>query len=435
MSADALIQLFILTAEAVAVGLLLLGFFSLRDSFGYAPIYITIGSFQFLQTLFAATLYLEIYPGIFVSPGSAVLFTATLFTVLLVYIRDDAAQARALIAGIIAANITVSLIIEFASLQIGSNLLVASGNANDYLLQWNLQAFVIGTAVLMLDAFLIIVSYEFFFRVFKRLLIARIVAAMLFVVSLDTVLFVSASFWGNELFFGIMLSGILGKAVMTLVYSILLTGYLLLTRKLAVNGAAVKEEAHSLFHILTYKQRFELLEEEVKRDGLTGLFNRRFFDANLKNELDRAQRLSHSLNLVLIDIDHFKQVNDIHGHQTGDEVIIALADSMQSAFRKAEIPCRYGGEEFTVIMPDSEIPAASKAIERLQRDFQALCLERNLPDAQQITFTAGIANYPKDADTVEALIACADRRLYKGKNRGRDQVMYDTVMMKSLKIR
>lgn len=433
MSADAPFQLIILTAEAVAVGTLLLTFFGLRHRFGYAPLYVTIGGFQFLQTLFAATLYLELYPGIVVSPGSTVLFTATLLTVLLVYIRDDAAQARALIVGIVAANVTVSLIVEFANLQVASSVLLPAGGANDYLLQWNLRAFVIGTIVLILDVFLIIVSYEFFFRVFPKWLFGRIALAMLFVVSLDTLLFVTASFWGSEQFFGILLSGMIGKGIMALVYSVLLTGYLLLTRRLAASGRTMPEQSHDVFHILTYKQRYELLEEEIKRDGLTGLFNRRFFDKNLGIELERASRLSHSLNLVLVDIDHFKAVNDTYGHQAGDEVIKALADSMQSAFREAEIPCRYGGEEFAIIMPDSAVQAASKAIKRLQDDFQALCVRRELPGADEITFTAGIANYPTDADTVEGLIECADRRLYKGKNHGRDQVMYDTMLMRALK--
>ena len=433
MTADAVLQLFILTAEAIAACLLLLTFFSLRHRFGYAPLYITIGGFQFLQTLFAATLYIELLPGIVVSPGSAVLFTATLSAVLLVYIREDAAQARSLIVGIVAANLTISLIVELANLQVGSSALVSSLDANEYLLNWSLRAFIIGTAVLILDVLLIIVTYEFFFRVFRRFLFARIAMAMLFVVSLDTLLFVTASFWGSENIYGLLLSGIIGKTTMALIYSALLTAYLLLTGRSAGSGRAVAEESHDVFHILTYKQRYELLEEEAKRDGLTGLFNRRFFDDNLKRELQRAERLSHSLNLVLIDVDHFKLVNDSYGHRTGDKILVALADAMQVAFSAAEIPCRYGGEEFAVIMPDAEVAAASKAIKRLQDDFRKLCVKRELPGADEISFTAGIASYPKDARTVEELIECADRRLYKGKSGGRDQVMYDTVIMRLLK--
>ncbi|MBT8110859.1 MAG: GGDEF domain-containing protein, partial [Gammaproteobacteria bacterium] len=116
MSADAVIQLLILAAEAVLVCGLLLVFFNLRERFGYAPLYVTLGGFQHLQTLMAATLYIEVLPGFVVTPGSAVLFTATLFAVLLVYIREDAAQTRSLIAGIVAANLTLSLFIGLATL-------------------------------------------------------------------------------------------------------------------------------------------------------------------------------------------------------------------------------------------------------------------------------------------------------------------------------
>ena len=432
MSADLIAQILILSAEAVIVCGFVVAFFGLRERFGYAPLYVTLGGFQHLQTLMAATLYIEVYPGITVSPGSAVLFTATLFAVLLVYIREDAAQTRSLIVGIVAANLTLSLFVGLATLHLDSGLLVDTGYASEHLLNWNMRAFVIGTATLILDVILIIVLYEFFFRVFSRVLIARILAAMLTVIAFDTVLFVTATFYGSEDVSRILVGSLVGKAAIGIIYSLMLTGYLLLTRPHKSDGSVVPEHSHDVFHILTYKQRYELLEEEFKRDGLTGLFDRRFFDKNMLRELNRAKRLSHSLNLVLLDIDHFKSINDSYGHSVGDEFIKALADSLKTAFREADIPCRYGGEEFAVIMPDSSIEAASLATERLQSAFAATCAARDLPGGGSTTFTAGIANYPKDADTVQDLIVRADKRLYKGKEGGRNQVMYDTVIMKAM---
>ena len=432
MTADAFMQILILTAEALVVCGLLLVFFSLRGRFSYAPLYITLGGFQHLQTLMASTLYIELFPGIAITPGSAVLFTATLFSVLLVYIREDAAQTRSLIVGIVAANLTLSLFIGLATLHLDSALLVETGYASEHLLHWSTQAFVIGTATLILDVVLIIVLYEFFFRVFPRFLFARILAAMLIVLLVDTALFVTGTFYGSESLPRMLVAGLIGKSSVAVLYSLLLTGYLWLTRAHKADGSSVQEHNRDIFHILTYKQRFELLEEEIKRDGLTGLFNRRFFDENMLRELDRAKRLSHSLNLVLLDIDHFKAINDTYGHQVGDEFIKTLADSMQKAFREADIPCRYGGEEFAVIMPDSSVGASSLATERLQSEFTALSIARELPGADSMTFTAGIASYPTDGNTVEKLIERADQRLYKGKERGRNRVMFDTVIMKSL---
>jgi len=434
MAADSFVQIIILAAEAMLVCGFLLAFFSLRGRFGNAPLFVTLGGFQHLQTLLAATLYIEVFPGIVVTPGSAILFTATLFAVLLVYIREDAAQTRSLIVGIVAANLTISLFIWLATFHMGSDLLIDVGFASEHLLNWSMQAFTIGTATLIIDVILIIILYEFFFRVFPNLLFARIAAAMLVVVLVDTILFVTATFYGSEDLPRILFSGVISKSSVAILYSVLLTGYLWSTRPNKTGNNAIQEVHHDIFHILTYKQRFDLLEEEFKRDGLTGLFNRRFFDENMLRELGRAQRLSHSLNLVLIDIDHFKSINDSYGHQAGDEIIKALADSMKSAFRAADIPCRYGGEEFAVIMPDSTISAASQATERLQREYTALCIARDLPGADTTTFTAGIASYPNDASTVDKLIERADQRLYKGKERGRNRVMYDTVIMKSLKL-
>jgi diguanylate cyclase (GGDEF)-like protein len=434
MSTEAATQLLLMTVEAIAVCGLLLWFFHLRDRFGYSLLYVTLGAFQYLQTLMAATLYIEIAPGITVSPGSTILFTATLFAVLLVYIREDAAQSRSLIVGVVAANLTLSLVVMLATLQLNSELLVGSGYASDQLLNWSASAFAVGTATLIIDVVLIIVLYEFFFRLLPRSLFLRIVAAMLVIVSIDTVLFVTASFHGQDNYKQVLVSGLIGKSAVAIIYSVMLTAYLLLTRRMGQKVNDLEEPVRDIFHILTYKQRFQLLEEELKRDSLSGLFNRRFFDENLRRELERAKRLQHSLNLVLIDIDHFKSINDNFGHQVGDEAIVALAESMQLAFRSADILCRYGGEEFVAIMPDSSVEAAFGATRRLQSTYRKTCADSGLQCGDDITFTAGIANYPADGNTEEGLIRLADQRLYKGKNRGRNQVTIDTAVMRTISI-
>lgn len=432
MSADAVAQLLILAIEAVAVCGLLLWFFHLRNRFGYSLLYITLGAFQHLQTLMAATLYIEIVPGIVISPGSTILFTATLFAVLLVYIREDAAQTRSLIVGIVAANLTLSLVVYLATWHLDSGLLIASSFASEHLLHWSIRAFAVGTATLIIDVILIIVLYEFFFRLFPRILFARVAAAMLIVVAVDTLIFVTATFFGDPNFSRLLTSGLIGKSAIAMIYSTLLTIYLIVSRRSRWDSQNLHEPIHDVFHILTYKQRYQRLEEEIKRDPLSGLYNRGFFDDNLRRELDRAKHLQHSLNVVLIDLDHFKSINDTYGHQSGDEAIVTLANSMESAFRSADILCRYGGEEFVVVMPDSSIEAAYEATSRLQEAFTTMCSDRNLSCGSDITFTAGIANYPADASTEAELIKVADRRLYKGKNQGRNRVMFDTQIMRKI---
>lgn len=375
-----------------------------------------------MQTQLAASLFVEVSPGIFVNPGSAVLFTATLFVTLLVYIREDAVQARTFIVGIVAANLTLSLVTLLLNLHLSSPLTIATAYVHDQLLVQNLRAFIIGTGLLLLDVVLIIVFYEFFFRLFRQHLFLRIALSMLLVVTIDTVVFVTATFYGQDNFQQIMVSGLTGKTGAAILYSFMLACFLKVYRVPKLGNVNAGNLNHDIFHILTYRQRYDLLKDELTRDHLTGLFNRRFFDDNLHRELRRAARLGHSLNLIIYDLDHFKQVNDTHGHAVGDKALIAFADAARKAFRAADIPCRYGGEEFVVIMPDASSSAASKVSTRLQTLYSERCQEMELPLVQP-TFTAGIATFPADGRDAEKLFAKADARLYKGKHAGRNRVI------------
>ncbi|MBT8132344.1 MAG: diguanylate cyclase [Gammaproteobacteria bacterium] len=422
MTVEALKQLGLLTFESVVICGLLLFFFRLRHRFGLALLCVTLGSFQHLQTVLAGVLFIEVIPGLFVSPGSAILFTATLFATLLVYIREDALQARSLIVGIVAANLTLSLVSVLAIQHLASPLTILMQDSLAQFLVQNRKSFIVGTGMLCIDVVLIIVLYEFFFRVFKKSLLARIYAAMFVVVTLDTFVFVTASFYGQANYWQILMSGLVGKWSASAVYSVMLVLYLKTFRDAALGNA----ETRDVFQILTYRQRYDLLKDELTRDPMTGLFNRSFFNDNLQRELNRAMRLGHQLNLIMMDLDHFKQINDRHGHQAGDEVILLFADAMREVFRAADIPCRYGGEEFVVIMPDAPATAAKNAAERLSQYLAGACQRRERPlPGGSVSFTAGIANFPADAGTAEDLLRCADKRLYAGKNAGRDRVVFE----------
>lgn len=420
MTTEASIQLALLVVESILICGLLLAFFRLRHRFGLALLYITLGSFQHLQTVLAGSLFVEVLPGLLVSPGSAILFTATLFATLLVYIREDALQARSLIVGVVAANLTLSLVSLMAVQHLDSPLTVLTQNSLAPFLVQNLKSFIVGTGMLCVDVVLIIVLYEFFFRVFSKSLLARIYSAMAVVVAVDTLVFVTASFYGQPDFSEILLSGLVGKLCAAAIYSVMLYLYLNWFKDAELGQADVRD----VFQILTYRQRYDLLKDELTRDPMTGLFNRRFFNDNLHRELNRAVRLGHQLNLVLMDLDHFKQINDQYGHQVGDEVILIFADAMREVFRAADIPCRYGGEEFVVIMPDSPTGAAKNAARRLSQFLVETCQQRALPLPNgSVSFTAGIANFPADGSSAEVLLRRADQRLYAGKRAGRDRVV------------
>jgi diguanylate cyclase (GGDEF)-like protein/PAS domain S-box-containing protein len=165
------------------------------------------------------------------------------------------------------------------------------------------------------------------------------------------------------------------------------------------------------------------LEERLRRlsttDGLTGLYNRRFLDETLAHELERAHRYQLPLALLMFDVDHFKRFNDEYGHDQGDRVLQAIAQTMQSLLRKVDVPCRYGGEEFLGILPGTTLSGAIIVAERLRHSVELLEV-----DGLNVTISIGVAAFPElDADTRDAFIEAADQALYQAKRAGRNQVV------------
>ncbi|OHC80039.1 MAG: hypothetical protein A3B62_05275, partial [Rhodospirillales bacterium RIFCSPLOWO2_01_FULL_65_14] len=156
----------------------------------------------------------------------------------------------------------------------------------------------------------------------------------------------------------------------------------------------------------------ERLAGEARTDALTGLYNRREFEQRLVEEQARAKRYGKPYAFMMLDIDHFKQVNDVHGHAAGDIVLKTLADVLRKQLRDADIPARHGGEEFAVIFPEINDTAAKKVAERVRRAVAATPFR--LPDGREIgvTVSIGVSSYPKDADTPREVVDCADRALY-----------------------
>ncbi len=165
------------------------------------------------------------------------------------------------------------------------------------------------------------------------------------------------------------------------------------------------------------------LKELVYRDGLTGLYNHRYFQEALSNELSRAVRYQSSVSLILFDIDHFKNVNDTHGHPAGDLVLMNIAKAVNNAVRPCDIVARYGGEEFAVILPETSAAGVKVFAARLRRCIEGIV---TLVDGQLIcvTVSAGATTFNKeDADVSKStLIETADRGLYISKQNGRNQV-------------
>jgi diguanylate cyclase (GGDEF)-like protein/PAS domain S-box-containing protein len=164
------------------------------------------------------------------------------------------------------------------------------------------------------------------------------------------------------------------------------------------------------------------LEEELRRlsntDGLTALFNRRHMDELLEGELDRAERYHLPVSVLMFDVDHFKKFNDTHGHDQGDRVLQGVAATMRGALRNQDLACRYGGEEFVAVLPNTTKAGAYSLAERLRKD-----VEQARIDGLQVTISIGVAEYPDVGEADPArLVEAADAAMYEAKSTGRNRV-------------
>jgi diguanylate cyclase (GGDEF)-like protein len=166
---------------------------------------------------------------------------------------------------------------------------------------------------------------------------------------------------------------------------------------------------------------FEEIYRMTIMDGLTGAYNKRYFTENLERELARCARYGRSLSLVMFDIDHFKDINDQHGHLTGDYVLRELARRVRGRVRKEEIFARYGGEEFTIISPEATRENAMEFAEQLRRIVQKEPFEFE-GDCFEVTISLGVATVNREVD-LPTFIKMADENLYRAKRAGRNRVV------------
>lgn len=184
---------------------------------------------------------------------------------------------------------------------------------------------------------------------------------------------------------------------------------------------ALKEANQALQRQIVEVQELQMrLKEQVIRDPLTGLHNRRFLDETLSRELARAKREGYPVSLLMIDVDHFKRINDTYGHPAGDEMLKALAGLLRASCREGDIACRYGGEEFIALLPRAPADIAHERAEQWRASFASL-VTRHGEFEIQATFSAGIASFPQHAHDADQLVARADAALYAAKQAGRNR--------------
>jgi diguanylate cyclase (GGDEF)-like protein len=173
--------------------------------------------------------------------------------------------------------------------------------------------------------------------------------------------------------------------------------------------------------IANVKLRDELRDQSI-RDALTGLYNRRYMMETCSREFSRAERAGQSVSILSIDIDHFKKYNDNHGHDAGDIVLRAVGNCLDGLFRHEDVPCRFGGEEFVVLLPGADAGTAARRAEQLRGKVEALVvryLEKSLPS---ISVSIGVAAFPEAGDYPDVVLKAADEALYRAKEKGRNRV-------------
>jgi len=168
---------------------------------------------------------------------------------------------------------------------------------------------------------------------------------------------------------------------------------------------------------------WERLTDQSIRDPLTGLFNRRYIEETIQREILRAAKNQTKIGIIMADIDHFKNFNDTHGHKAGDELLIKLADFFKFEIRGSDIACRYGGEEFILILPEASIEGTYKRAEHIREEVKNLKVYFHDQLLPSITLSMGITIYPDHGIELNDLIQVADTALYKAKEQGRDRII------------
>ena len=165
------------------------------------------------------------------------------------------------------------------------------------------------------------------------------------------------------------------------------------------------------------------LRHQALRDPLTGLFNRRFFDAGLAQQIMRSRRSGEPASLLMLDIDHFKNYNDEYGHEAGDAVLRAIGQLLQTQVRGGDVACRFGGEEFVILMPDAPLESAKERGRQILEAIRGLEIPHQGHLLPSVTASLGVAGFPAHASDAEGILEAADNALYMAKRTGRDRMV------------
>ena len=254
-----------------------------------------------------------------------------------------------------------------------------------------------------------------------------------------------------QFLFFLILGGLIGSLFLSarataIVFVVTFIGLLLLPA--FAPGVSTLNNVNALFFILTVgglvvmaanlRQRYleqidwqtqQLVESEARlrelsvRDPLTGLFNRRYLEEVLALEMIRAVRKQYPIGIIMADIDHFKRFNDTHGHAAGDAVLVQVGNLLRTHVRSSDVTCRYGGEEFVLILPEASREITQMRAEQMRDDARHLHVQYEGQTLGALTLSLGVAVFPNNGSTEDVILKAADDALYCAKLDGRDRVV------------
>ncbi|KAB2726463.1 GGDEF domain-containing protein [Brucella anthropi] len=405
----------VLLGQAVIYFAAMATIFHYRAAIGIGVFYSVLGAMHFLETYLAAVFFIELPFGL-ISPGSTVMFAGKLAFFLLLYIKEDAESMRQPVYGLLLGNILMVVLAVILRAYSGT-VSLPGYNADLPFLDQIGFLMVWGTLLLFIDLIAMVIIYERLAAIVTNTIPGRIFISLAVVLSFDQVFFYA----GLNLLSGVPVSAFYGGWIAKIgaagFFSIMLTLYLRI-----IDTSVIRVRPHGVvdvFDRLTYRHRYEKLVERIGRDALTGLKDRGQFDTKGPAMLKAASRSKLSVSLMMIDIDHFKAINDTHGHPTGDSVIQAVADIIARTKREGDKLFRYGGEEFALLCPETP-PGAMALAERI---CAAVAGSAHPGLDREVTISIGIATFPRDAKDFRELLTRADAALYEAKALGRNRVV------------
>ncbi|OJU04069.1 MAG: GGDEF domain-containing protein [Rhizobiales bacterium 65-79] len=389
--------------------------FRLRRQIGIGVFMCALGVMHFLETYLASVFYVAVPVGL-LSPGSTVLFSGKLVMLLLLYIKEDAATVRQPIYGLLLGNaLTVGLVLllrmQHVSQLPGENTPdIAFIDQMGWLMVW-------GTTLLFVDSIFIILLYEKLGKMIGRALLPRVMISVGCVLTFDQVGFFTALHFYAGAPVAVFFGGWAAKMCAALFYSVLMVGYL---KWFEAGPLSSMRGLTDIFDTLTYREKYEALVEHAGRDSLTGLLHRGRFETLGEQAVAGSMRGGRTLSLLVIDVDHFKSINDRLGHSEGDRVLKSIASAIAEALGTDDRAFRIGGEEFAVLCPLPH-PVARLLGENIRQRIGAF----DAGDGIALSVSVGVASMNGGISSLAQLFAVADRRLYAAKSDGRNRVVGD----------